>query len=79
MDDDDGIRLRSGEPVGDLAPLVDRFGPEAVPVYCSRPEAVGAALGIIKGFGRPFGAYANGFTRIAELARRLRASGHDLV
>ena len=27
---------------------------------------MGAALEIIKGFGKPFGAYANGFTRISE-------------
>ena len=130
VDDDDGTRLRSGEPVGDLAPLVERFTPQAVLVNCSRPEAIDAALAIIKGFGRPFGAYANGFTHIAagylqdaptvdalaartdldpaayadfamswvdqgativggccevgpdhiaELARRLRADGHELV
>jgi S-methylmethionine-dependent homocysteine/selenocysteine methylase len=35
-------------------------------INCSRPEAVAAALEIIKGFGKPFGAYANGFTRISE-------------
>lgn len=64
--DDDGTRLRSGEEVGALAPLVERFAPEAVLVNCSRPEAVAAALDIIAGFGRPFGAYANGFTRISE-------------
>ncbi|MEF8833777.1 MAG: homocysteine S-methyltransferase family protein [Halofilum sp. (in: g-proteobacteria)] len=66
VDDDDGTRLRSGEPVGDLAPLLERFGPQAVLVNCSRPEAVTAALDIIQGFGFPFGAYANGFTHIAE-------------
>ena len=64
--DDDGTRLRSGEALGDIAPLVDRFAPEAVLINCSRPEAIPAALEIIKGFGRPFGAYANGFTRISE-------------
>ncbi|EEX09434.1 homocysteine S-methyltransferase family protein [Ruegeria lacuscaerulensis ITI-1157] len=64
--DDDGTRLRSGEALGDIAPLVDRFGPEAVLINCSRPEAIPAALGIIKGLGRPFGAYANGFTCISE-------------
>ncbi|GAB4533695.1 MAG: homocysteine S-methyltransferase family protein [Ruegeria sp.] len=64
--DDDGTRLRSGEPLGGIAPLVERFDPEAVLINCSRPEAIPAALEIIKGFGRPFGAYANGFTRISE-------------
>lgn len=64
--DDDGTKLRSGEPVGDLADVVARHQPDAVLVNCSRPEAVGAALEIIKGFGRPFGAYANGFTHISD-------------
>lgn len=65
--DDDGTRLRSGEALGDVAPLIDKYDPEAVLINCSRPEAVPAALEIIKGFGRPFGAYANGFKRITEL------------
>jgi homocysteine S-methyltransferase len=64
--DEDGTRLRSGEALGDLAPLVAEFAPEAVLVNCTRPEAVAAALDIVAGFGRPFGAYANGFTRISE-------------
>lgn len=64
--DEDGARLRSGEALGDIAPLVERFDPEAVLINCSRPEAIPAALEIIKDFGRPFGAYANGFTRISE-------------
>lgn len=128
--DEDGTRLRSGEALGDLAGLVAEFAPEAVLINCSRPEAVAAGLEIVKGFGRPFGAYANGFTcisagflttaptvdaleqrtdltpaayadfamgwvdqgasivggccevgpaHIAELARRLRAAGRDIV
>ncbi|MCW8808466.1 MAG: homocysteine S-methyltransferase family protein, partial [Rhodanobacter sp.] len=56
--DDDGTRLRSGEGVGDLAQIVADYAPEAVLVNCSRPEAIAAALEIVKGFGRPFGAYA---------------------
>ena len=66
VDDDDGARLRSGEGVEDLARVVERYAPAAVLVNCSRPEAVAPALEIIKGFGKPFGAYANGFTRISE-------------
>ncbi|WP_425044420.1 homocysteine S-methyltransferase family protein [Primorskyibacter sp. S87] len=64
--DDDGARLRSGEALADIAPLLDRFDPEAVLINCSRPEAIPAALEILQGFSRPFGAYANGFTRISE-------------
>lgn len=64
--DEDGTRLRSGEALSDIAPLVEQFDPQAVLINCSRPEAIPAALDIVKGFGRPFGAYANGFTRISE-------------
>ena len=128
--DDDGTRLRSGEGLGDLAPLVAEFAPEALLINCTRPESVAAGLEIVRGFGLPFGAYANGFTcisagflgaaptvdaleqrsdlspdayadfamgwvaqgasivggccevgpaHIGELARRLRAAGHDIV
>jgi S-methylmethionine-dependent homocysteine/selenocysteine methylase len=66
VDDFDGTKLRSGEPVSDIQPLVDKYQPDAVLVNCSRPEVVADALDIIKGFGKPFGAYANGFTKITE-------------
>ncbi|MEX0302516.1 MAG: homocysteine S-methyltransferase family protein, partial [Leisingera sp.] len=66
VSDDDGTLLRSGEPLADLAPLVEEFQPEAVLLNCSRPEVIGEGLEIVKGFGKPFGAYANGFTRISE-------------
>ena len=55
-----------GEAVADLAPLIERFAPETVLINCSRPEAVADGLRVIREFGRPFGAYANGFTRISE-------------
>ncbi len=64
-DDADGTRLRSGEPLADLAPIVAARGPQAVLANCSVPEAMAAALGDLKRLGRPFGAYANGFTHIA--------------
>lgn len=64
--DDDGTRLRSGEALSDVAPLVETYVPDAVLINCSRPEAMPAALEIISQFGRPYGAYANGFTRITE-------------
>lgn len=64
VDDDDGTKLRSGEPLGALAPLVLLHKPQAVLINCSRPEAVAAGLDIIAGFGLPYGAYANGFTGI---------------
>ncbi|KMW58109.1 Homocysteine S-methyltransferase [Candidatus Rhodobacter oscarellae] len=66
VSDDDGSVLRSGEPLADVLPLVDRFRPEALLVNCSTPEAVSQSLPIIAPHGIPFGAYANGFTRIAD-------------
>ncbi|MDU9003005.1 homocysteine S-methyltransferase family protein [Sedimentitalea todarodis] len=66
VDDDDGTRLRSGERLAGMVPLLDRFDPDAVLLNCSRPEAVTKGLEKLAGFGRPFGGYANGFARISE-------------
>ena len=66
VEDEDGTKLRSGEALADLAPVVGEFRPDAVLVNCSRPEAIAAALAILKPLGLPMGAYANGFTRITE-------------
>jgi S-methylmethionine-dependent homocysteine/selenocysteine methylase len=130
VEDDDGRVLRSGEPLSEIAPLIEIYKPDAVLVNCSRPEAMPEALKVVAEFGPPYGAYANGFTgisdafledrpsvdvleargdlgpdayadhamrwvdmgativggccevgpaHIAELARRLRADGHDIV
>ena len=85
VNDHDGSVLRSGEPIADLARIIDTYRPAAVLVNCSVPEAMAAALAEVAKFGLPFGAYANGFTHIsgnflkdaatvAELTRR-----HDLT
>ncbi|HEX9859086.1 MAG TPA: homocysteine S-methyltransferase family protein [Paracoccaceae bacterium] len=66
VDDGDGARLRSGEPISALAPLVAQYRPEAVLVNCSVPEAMAAALDEVARLGLPFGAYANGFTHISD-------------
>lgn len=66
VSDDDGSTLRSGEGLGQLLAVVQEFRPDAVLVNCSVPEAMEAALEILRGFGLPFGAYANGFTRISD-------------
>lgn len=65
--DRDGSRLRSGEALADLAGVLEAAPCAAVLANCSMPEAMGAALGVLKGFGRPFGAYANGFSEISSL------------
>ncbi|MEL7428633.1 MAG: homocysteine S-methyltransferase family protein [Pseudomonadota bacterium] len=64
--DDDGTRLRSGEPVSELESLVSEFSPAAVLINCSTPEAVSQALPMLAPMNLPFGAYANGFTFITS-------------
>ena len=63
--DDDGTRLRSGELLSDVVPLLEEFDPAAVFINCSKPEAVDTAVPILAKSGRVVGAYANGFTGIA--------------
>lgn len=62
VDDEDGTRLRSGEPLTALGAL----DPDAWLANCSAPEAMAAALDTLNTFGKPFGAYANGFTQITK-------------
>lgn len=68
--DDDGSVLRSGEPVTGVLDIARDLPVAALLVNCSRPEAVTQALPILApgatALGLPFGAYANGFTRITE-------------
>ena len=65
VDDADGTRLRSGEPVAAVLPLVEEFGLAALLVNCSVPEAVDQALPLLAETRVPLGAYANGFVRIS--------------
>ncbi len=74
VDDADGTRLRSGEPVADLLPLLEEFNPGAVLVNCSIPEAVSAAVPLLAGQPIPVGAYANGFTGINAAFDRVGAT-----
>lgn len=72
--DEDGTRLRSGEALSDIAPLLPEYRPERVMLNCSRPEAVSRGLPILAGLGLPFGAYANGFTQIDPRFDRIGAT-----
>ena len=65
VDDHDGAKLRSGEPVTDLARVIAAYPVAAVLANCSVPEAMDDALAALKTLGLPFGAYANGFTHIS--------------
>lgn len=64
VDDRDGTKLRSGEPVSDLFPLIAEFNPQALLLNCSSPEAISTALPLLD-VDIPKGAYANGFVDIA--------------
>ena len=66
VDDFDGAKLRSGEHLDNIAPVVRTHQPEAVLINCSRPEAVSQAVRIIAKHASTFGAYANGFSKISE-------------
>lgn len=66
VSDEDGTKLRSGEALFDIKALVARFEPAALLLNCATPEAISKGLPILKEFGLPFGAYANGFTKISE-------------
>lgn len=66
VSDSDGRHLRSGEAVADLGEIVAGYQPAAVLVNCSVPEVMADALAVIRDFGLPFGAYANGFRGITD-------------
>lgn len=74
VSDEDGTKLRSGEPLHDVMPLLAEFQPAAVLVNCSVPEAVSAALPELAGCEMPLGAYANGFTGIADSFNEIGAT-----
>ncbi|MEM9813881.1 MAG: homocysteine S-methyltransferase family protein [Pseudomonadota bacterium] len=76
VDDYDGTKLRSGEPLEAVMDCVD--GADALLVNCATPEAVTVAVDVIKGTDRPFGAYANGFTEITQSFVQVGATVKEL-
>ena len=66
VDDTDGSKLRSGEPVADAVPVAEAGGASAILINCSTPEAIPPALASLAHSTLPFGAYANGFEQITE-------------
>lgn len=83
VQDRDGTRLRSGEPVSALAEVLAETPADAVLANCSMPEAMAAALAALKPLGLPFGAYANGFSEIIPHSHGTEAPAycarHDLT
>ena len=76
--DEDGARLRSGEPVTAMLDVVARFRPEALLVNCTTPESITTALRALQGCGVALGAYGNGFERIAEDFKTSTATVREL-
>jgi S-methylmethionine-dependent homocysteine/selenocysteine methylase len=74
VDDRDGSRLRSGEPLSALSSLLTESPAAAILANCALPEAMEAAMIALKPLGLPFGAYANGFSEISSLP--LPDNGH---
>ena len=66
VDDTDGTKLRSGEPLADLAPVLTQYNPEVVFLNCSTPEAIDQGLPELARLGFAYGAYGNGFTKITN-------------
>lgn len=66
VDDADGTKLRSGEPITNMIPVILEFNPHVVSINCSLPEAVSQAIPLLAKTGVTVGAYANGFTGIAD-------------
>jgi len=64
VDDGDGTKLRSGEPLEEVLKELERLGPDAVLLNCSVPEAITAGLAVLGQSDFRTGAYANGFTSI---------------
>lgn len=74
VDDHDGSKLRSGEAIVDALPMLAKYNPEVVFINCSVPEAVSTALPLIQSQAFKTGAYANGFTGIADGFNKIGAT-----
>ncbi|MCG6857468.1 MAG: homocysteine S-methyltransferase family protein [Salaquimonas sp.] len=77
VDDEDGTKLRSGEPVAEVCAIA-ADGASALLANCSAPEAMAAALEQLAPAGLPFGAYANAFTQITKEFLRIGATVDEL-
>ena len=74
VDDRDGTKLRSGEDLKDILPLLNEYKPAAVMINCSAPEAVSIALPLLSEANIPTGGYANGFVEIAKNFNKIGAT-----
>ncbi len=67
LDDNDGMKLRSGESVEAGIKAAKKVGADAILFNCSLPEVISVAMPTLSKCGLPFGAYANGFTKADDL------------
>ena len=74
VNDKDGTKLRSGENISDILPLLNEYKPAAVLINCSAPEAVSTALPLLRAAKIPIGGYANGFVEIAKDFNKIGAT-----
>lgn len=74
VDDRDGTKLRSGEDLKDILPLLNEYKPAAVMINCSAPEAISIALPLLSEANIPTGGYANGFVEIAKNFNKIGAT-----
>jgi len=74
VDDTDGTRLRSGERIDQIAPVLETYKPERVLLNCSRPEAVSQGLPLLAKLHESVGAYANGFIKIDPQFNKIGAT-----
>lgn len=79
LDDADGTKLRSGENLAEIAPLLADYAPNRVLLNCSRPEAVSAGVPVIAALHDHVGGYANGFTGIDPNFNKIGATTDILV
>lgn len=78
LDDTDGTRLRSGEPISELLSALEAHQPDALLINCSLPEAVDQGMPLLK-TDLPTGAYANGFTEIVPEFLSVHQKTEDLA
>ncbi|PJI93053.1 homocysteine S-methyltransferase [Yoonia maricola] len=64
VNDSDGTKLRSGEPLSDVLAVTQDAS--ALLANCSSPEAIDTAISVLATGDKAFGGYANGFTQISE-------------
>ncbi len=68
VQDQDGLKLRSGEPLSKGVAAAVQAGTDAVAINCSWPEAVTQGMPILRESGLPCGGWANAFVQADKLS-----------